>query len=172
MIHAPGHTPGSIALFNRSGKIISSGDLIFQNGFGTEKSLLLKIISDDIIYLMAVHFDSSSFGEVVINGQSFGDVLVVGGEIEARDDPRLERELESDHLIGDWEVEELLSNQPEIVIVGTGTAGVLRIMPEVRRKFEKAGVELIAVTTPRAIEEYNSLVSMGKKVNALIHTTC
>lgn len=121
---------------------------------------------------MPVHFDSSRFGEVVINGRSYGDVLVVGDEIEERDDPRLDQELGTDHLIGDWEVAKLLSNKPEIIIIGTGTAGDLRAIPEVRRKIEKAGGELIAATTPRAIEEYNSLVEMGKRVNALIHTTC
>lgn len=121
---------------------------------------------------MAVHFDSSRFGEVIINGRSYGDVLVVGEEIEERDDPRLERELGTDHLIGNWEVEKLLSNKPEIVIIGTGTAGALRVTSEVEERFKKARVELIILTTPSAIEEYNGLVKMGKKVNALIHSTC
>lgn len=75
-------------------------------------------------------------------------------------------------MIGDWEVEKLLSNKPEIIIIGTGTAGDLRITPEIRKKFEKAGSELITETTPVAIEEYHSLVKMGKKVNVLIHSTC
>ncbi len=121
---------------------------------------------------MAVHFDSSKFGEVVINGRSFGDVLVVGEEVEERDDLRLERELGTDHLIGNWEVERLLSNNPGMVVIGNGASGDLRVMPEVREKFKKARVELIILTTPRAIEEYNDLVEMGKRVNALIHTTC
>lgn len=121
---------------------------------------------------MAVYFGGSSFGQVIINGQTWGDVLVVGDEVEARDDPRLERELGTDHLIGDWEVEKLLSNQPELIIIGTGTAGTLRVRPAVKEKMKKAGVKLIIATTPLAIEEYNSQVKMNKKVNALIHATC
>lgn len=121
---------------------------------------------------MAVSFDSSSFGEVVINGRSYGDVLVVGNQVEERNDPRLERELGSDHLVGDWEVKELLSNDPEVVIIGSGVSGVLRVQPQIREQFKKVKVELVVLTTPQAIEEYNSLVSMGKKVNALIHSTC
>lgn len=121
---------------------------------------------------MAVHFDSSKFGEVVINGRSWGDVLVIGDKIEERDDSRLERELGSDHLIGDWEIEKLLSNNPGIIIIATGTAGVLRVTSEVRKKIKKKGIDLIAVTTPNAMIEYNSLVEQGKKVNCLIHTTC
>jgi len=125
-----------------------------------------------IIDSMAVHFDSSSFGEVVIDGRGYGDVLVVGNEVEERNDLRLNQELGSDHLIGEWEVKKLLSNQPEIVIIGAGTGGALQVTPEIRKRFKKAKVELIILTTPRAIEEYNGLVGMDKKVNALIHSTC
>lgn len=121
---------------------------------------------------IVVHFDSSSFGELVINGKSYGDVLVIGGKVEERDDSKIDRELGTDHLIGDWEVEKLLSNKPEIVIIGAGTAGDLQVTPEVGENFKKAKVELIVLTTPRAIEEYNSLTKMGKRVNTLIHSTC
>lgn len=34
VIHTPGHTPGSIALFNRTEEILFSGDLIFARGVG------------------------------------------------------------------------------------------------------------------------------------------
>jgi len=121
---------------------------------------------------MAIHFDSSRFGEVIINGRSYGDVLVIGEEIEERDDSRLDRELATDHLIGDWEVKKLLSNRPEIVIIGSGTDGDLRVTSEVMEKFKKAKVKLIALTTPQAISEYNNLTKVGKKINALIHVTC
>lgn len=118
------------------------------------------------------HFDSSWFGGVKVNGKSYGDVLVVGEEIEARDDPRLDQELGTDHLIGNWEVEKLLSNHPEVVVIGSGTAGDLRVTEEIREKFKKAGVELRVLATPQAIEEFNRLYSQGKKVNILVHTTC
>lgn len=121
---------------------------------------------------MAVHFNSSSFGSVVIDGQSWGDVLVIADQVEARDDPRLDRELGTDHLIGDWELEKLLSEQPGIIIIGTGTGGSLRVVSTAREKIKKAGIELIVATTPMAIEEYNTLIAKEKKINALIHSTC
>jgi len=34
IIHLPGHTPGSIVLFNRNEKIAFAGDLIFEHGLG------------------------------------------------------------------------------------------------------------------------------------------
>lgn len=121
---------------------------------------------------MAVKFDSFSFGEIVINGQSYGDVLLIGEQIEARDDGRLEKELGTDHLIGDWEVERLLSHQPAIIIIATGTSGILRVTPAVKEKIKRAGVKLIVAITPQAIAQYNQLAAKNKRLNALVHTTC
>lgn len=127
---------------------------------------------DGIIGKMTVLFDSFRFGEVVIGGKSYGDLLVVGEKIEERDDLRLERELGTDHLIGDWEVTRLLSGHPEIVLIGTGTVGVLKVEEGVREKIKNAGAKLVVLPTPLAIREYNTLVGQGKRVNALIHSTC
>lgn len=119
-----------------------------------------------------INFEKSWFGGVRINGQDWRDVIVVGEEIEERDDARLDQVLGGDHWIGDWEVEELLSNNPEVVIIGNGTGGLLEVTSEVEEKFKTAGVELRILLTPQAISEFNKLYQEGKKVNALIHTTC
>ena len=34
VIHSPGHTPGSICLYNEEEGILFSGDTIFKNGYG------------------------------------------------------------------------------------------------------------------------------------------
>jgi len=34
IIHTPGHSPGSISLYNRKSRVIFSGDTLFKNGFG------------------------------------------------------------------------------------------------------------------------------------------
>jgi len=34
VIHTPGHTPGSISLYNKNHKVCFSGDLVFERGFG------------------------------------------------------------------------------------------------------------------------------------------
>lgn len=121
---------------------------------------------------MAVQFDGSKFGSVTINKREYQDVLVIGEKIIERDEERLDREIGGHHFIGDFEVEELLSNKPEAVIIGIGTAGAVEVGKEVREKLEAAGVELRLLLTPLAIAEFNKLYSEGKRVNALIHTTC
>lgn len=120
---------------------------------------------------MTVHFDSFHFGEVMVNGRAYGDVLVIADQVKLRDEARLEK-IGGHHLVGPWEADELLSNRPEVVIIGNGTAGVLRAGLAIKERCQKAKVELVILTTPQAIREYNALVKMGKKVNALIHVTC
>ncbi len=61
--------------------------------------------------------------------------------------------------------------QPEIVVIGTGTVGNVKVEPgaEVLAKIE--GVELIMKTTPQAVEEFNKL-TRTKKVIGVMHVTC
>jgi len=118
-----------------------------------------------------IKFDSTNFGEVIINGISYGDVLIAGGRVTPRDRNLLRNVLGTSHAIGEWEVEKLLRGNPQAIIIGTGQSGLLRVSNKVRERVEKAGIELIALETPEAIEEFNRL-SKTKRVNALIHTTC
>lgn len=113
-----------------------------------------------------------SWGKVKIDGQDYHQVLILGDRVEERDEKRLRQLFGTTHRMGDWEQKKLLSGDPEIVLIANGFNGVLKVDEEFRQKVEKAGVELRVVKTPKVIEEYNSLVKGGKRVNALIHTTC
>jgi hypothetical protein len=118
------------------------------------------------------HFDSSKFGQVTINGKIYRDVLVIGELVKERDDDRLIAEVGGHHRLGNFEVEELTANNPELVIIGNGTNGDVEVGEAPREEFKKKGIELKILKTPAAILEFNKMVSQGKKVNALIHTTC
>jgi len=119
-----------------------------------------------------INFEKTWFGGVRVNGQDFKQVLVIGEEIKERDEEKLNELYGTTHRIGSWEVEKLLSSKPEIIIIGNGQSGVLKVTDEVRKKIEAASAELKILLTPAAIEEFNKLYQEGKKVNCLIHTTC
>jgi hypothetical protein len=119
-----------------------------------------------------INFEKTWFGGVRINGKDYRDVIVVGEEIEERDDQRLHQVFGRAHWIGGWEVEKLLSNNPEAVIIGNGTSGLLEVTSDVQEKIKTAGVDLRILLTPEAISKFNKLYQAGKKVNCLIHTTC
>lgn len=111
-----------------------------------------------------MNIDSTDFGRIVIDGKKCNDVLIVNNEI-------LERDWGSgSHRISNAEAEKLLIGDPDIIIIGTGQGGVLKVDNNVVEKIRK-NAELLILKTPEAVKNFNEL-SKDKKVNALIHTTC
>ena len=118
------------------------------------------------------NIESTKFGEVIIDGRRYCQVLIIGDDVIERNEKKLERLFGTTHRIGDWEIEKLLETEPEIVIVGTGQNGVLKVSAEFMEKMQEANVKVIADISPEAIKKYNENRAKGKKINALIHTTC
>jgi len=138
-----------------------------------------------------LHIDSTKFGEIVIhpvksraagsrqggifngvNNKKYHQVLIVGDKIEERDREKLRKLFDTSHKIGDWEIEKLISNNPEIIVIGTGQDGAMEIDNETLKKLQVNGAEIIFDSTPKAIEIYNEQIKHNNKTNALIHTTC
>jgi hypothetical protein len=116
--------------------------------------------------------DKVFWGKVKVDGKEYHQVLIVGNEVIERDEPKLENLFGTTHKIGEWEQEKLLSNKPEMILVASGWSGVLKIEAEFKKRVENAGIELRVALTPRVAKVYNQLVKEGRRVNALVHTTC
>ena len=119
-----------------------------------------------------VSFESTAFGSVTADGKKYHDVLVVAGKLGERDLDKLHKFFGTGHKIGDWEVEALCSGKPEVILVGNGQDGVLEVGAELRTAAKKVGAKLEVMLTPAAIIRYDQLTRDGKRVNALMHTTC
>lgn len=116
--------------------------------------------------------EEASWAKAKIDGQDYWQVLLIGEKIIPREVEKVKQEYGTDHVVADWEQKLLLSGNPEVVLVASGWTGLLRVDDEFKKKVEDAGIELRVVLTPRVVKEYNRLVKEGKRVNALIHTTC
>lgn len=119
-----------------------------------------------------IRIDSTKFGEIVIDGKKYHQVLIIGNSVIERDYEKLEGLFGTSHKIGDWEVEELFKNSPEIIIIGTGQDGMMEVDRSLYEKIGNKNIELIITITPEAIKIYNEKIESGKRVNALIHTSC
>ncbi|MBE9472531.1 MAG: hypothetical protein IMY75_10535, partial [Chloroflexi bacterium] len=60
---------------------------------------------------------------------------------------------------------------PEVLVVGTGAYGMMRVTEETRRALETAGIRLIAAPTAEAVKTYNELRE-ETRVAAALHLTC
>jgi hypothetical protein len=113
-----------------------------------------------------VRIDKFSFGEVVIDGESYRRDLIVFPD---RVQPGWWRQ--EGHVLQLEDLRDALSSQPEALIIGTGTQERLRVAPEVMAHTREVGIELLAFQTCMACRTFNELIGK-RKVVALLHLTC
>ncbi|MGB8657024.1 MAG: MTH938/NDUFAF3 family protein, partial [Candidatus Zixiibacteriota bacterium] len=61
--------------------------------------------------------------------------------------------------------------KPDVVIVGTGNPGLMKVLPETGKLIKSKGARLIVQQTKEACKTYNQL-SSSQRVIALLHLTC
>ena len=114
----------------------------------------------------AVKIDSYRFGHIVINGKAYtNDVIITPGGV------RSNWWRKEGHEFSLFDLSDVLDPPPKRLILGTGSSGMCRVLPEVEDFCRKRGIELIARPTAEAVVEYNSLDDTGSTVAAL-HLTC
>lgn len=118
------------------------------------------------------YINSTEFGSITIDDKKYNQVLIIGNYVIERDYSKLEKLFGTSHKIGTWEVEKLLQESPDLILIGTGQSGVMEVNKEVLDKLKTSGAEVIVDITPKIIKLYNEKIKSGKKINALIHTTC
>ncbi|MGQ9722588.1 MAG: Mth938-like domain-containing protein [Candidatus Jordarchaeum sp.] len=114
-------------------------------------------------------FEDTSFGSVVFDGKKYGyDILVLpNGRVEERRKTLSKSIFGTSHKLVPEELEFL--EEAEIIVIGTGQSGLLKLTKEAEDWVKNRGIRVIPAPTPEAIREYNKLE--GKKA-ALIHVTC
>ena len=111
--------------------------------------------------------DSYSFGRIVIDGRRYtNDVIVFPNRVM---DNWWRKE---GHRLDIEDLKEVFEEKPEVLIVGTGRWGLVRVPAETRDYVESKGMELIIQRTKEACETYNRLKQSGKNVVAALHLTC
>ena len=119
-------------------------------------------------------FEKTSFLEIWVDGRKYTyDITMhVDGRITRRH-KELSKPFRNGHTpLAPPELEELLKENPEVVVVGTGQRGAMPVPKETWELARSRGVELLAERTPRAIEILNKLQSEGRRVAAILHITC
>jgi len=121
-----------------------------------------------------MRIDSFKFGAIEIDGKRYGkDVAIdASGGIDKRREGFLKF---GSHNITREEIEDLShrGEKPDLLIVGLGTSCAAKLDPAAEKWAGEAGVELVAASSPEAVERFNREQEKGqRKVAALIHITC
>jgi hypothetical protein len=111
---------------------------------------------------------STAFGTITIAGRTYtSDVLIFpDGRVEDRWRRRQGHALQADDLLP------LVEAAPELIVVGTGTAGRVRPDPSLRVFLDQRGIALLAAPNSRAMAVYNDKLAEGVTVAAGFHLTC
>jgi hypothetical protein len=111
--------------------------------------------------------DSYRFGLVVINGKKYtSDVIIFPGMVRSE----WWRRKGSHELCLD-DIGDVLTENPEVLIVGTGESDLMRVLPETKQSVKAQGIRLILETTTKACLTYNQLCH-SQRVVAALHLTC
>ena len=116
--------------------------------------------------------DATEFGAITINGKTYGhDVIIrLSGAVEKRR-KRLSKELYgTSHIVSKAEAKFVFEDGCELLIVGAGQDGNVRLSPEASEYFGKKHCRVVLQRTPEAILTFNE--SPEKRKAALMHVTC
>ena len=111
--------------------------------------------------------DAYQFGRMTIDGRDYTKDLIIYPDGAIRENWwRL-----SGHFLMEYDIRDLLAADVQVLVVGTGASGMMRMDQKLIALLENRGIELIAESTARAMKDFNTLYGQ-KRVGACFHLTC
>lgn len=114
-----------------------------------------------------MHIDGFSFGRIMVDGTAYHtDIKIVGGRLV----PDWRRR--SGHRVTVEDVRDILALEPEAVVIGGGSFGLMKTARELRSLLRDRGILLREAGSAKAVGIYNELSAGGKRVGAGFHVGC
>ena len=114
-----------------------------------------------------MHIDSYRFGEMLVNGRSYTSDLIIFND-------RIEDQWwrENGHMVMLQDLGDVITAGPEVLVVGRGKLGAMKIPEVTADAIEEAGIQLVDARTEEAVEVFNQIAGTGKAVVGAFHLTC
>jgi hypothetical protein len=108
-----------------------------------------------------------SFGKIVVNGKTYtNDIKIVKGQVIS------EWWRKRGHRVEVEDIADVLEAEPEVVVIGKGSPGLLKSTSSLRDYLAANQIELIEKKTSKAVDVFNGLFQQGRKVAAGFHISC
>jgi len=111
--------------------------------------------------------EAYSFGSMTVDGTVYRSDLII---FPRRISTNWWRK--SGHSLSVEDLEEIVRYGPEVLVVGTGSAGIMTVPAFTRRYLEERGIELVVARTGEAGQTFNELAEAGRNVVGSFHLTC
>jgi hypothetical protein len=116
--------------------------------------------------MVGPQIESYRFGQIVIDGQSYTkDIILLPNGVL----PRWRRV--RGHELAPEDLAAVLDAELELLVVGRGAYGRMRVLPRTAEILQERGIELRALNTPEACDLYNAEREVSRTAAAL-HLTC
>ncbi len=107
-----------------------------------------------------------SFGRITIDGKTYtSDVVIYPGRIDSSWWRKEGHKLQIEDLT------DVIAAKPQILIVGMGAYGVMKVPENTLAHLQSKGIEVHAANTDKAVDLFNEL-QKGRVVVAALHLTC
>jgi hypothetical protein len=110
--------------------------------------------------------DSYQFGQIVVGGKVYSSDIIISPAGIKDDWWR-----KDGHELCQEDIAGAISESHEVLVVGTGASGLMKVLSDVNRATQAQGIEPIAKTTDKACNIYNQLC-YSQRVIAALHLTC
>ncbi|MFC1744209.1 Mth938-like domain-containing protein [Candidatus Riflebacteria bacterium] len=111
--------------------------------------------------------ENYSFGNITISGRTYNSDIIIypDGSIQ---DSWWRKE---GHRLTVEDIKDLLAARPQIIIVGTGSSGLMLPDKNLETELLKMGIEFKALSSKAACQAFNETYR-NKKTGACFHLTC
>lgn len=116
--------------------------------------------------MVAPRIEDYRFGTIVVDGQAYGQDLIILPNRILSGWWRHEG-----HRLGVHDLDAILQAQPEVLVVGQGAYSRMSVTGGAKSALEEAGIELVAQPTKEAVRTYNQLCE-ERRAAAALHLTC
>ena len=106
-------------------------------------------------------------GRIIVNSMTYHqDLKIIHGQVADN------WWRKSGHRVDLNDMKDVLAASPDIIVIGTGYAEMMRVSDDLTTETRRRNIKLIAENTNKAVQTFNDLFSKGKNVSGAFHLTC
>ncbi len=110
---------------------------------------------------------SYEFGRIEIDGKTYtSDVIIYEDHVNSS------WWRKEGHYLQIEDIEEILKVKPDMIIVGTGKYGTMKVSNDAKKELESRSIDFVYSNTDEACKKHNEISGSGKMVVTALHLTC
>jgi len=107
------------------------------------------------------------FGKIAIENKTYTSDVIISPE-QVIDSWRRKQ----GHNLDITDLDDIVKAKPDILIIGTGYDGRMKVADETRQYLEEQGIQVRQARTGDAVTEFNALQKECARIVAALHLTC